>query len=125
VGWANVTDYFLTNNISGAWIGSFFVNQQRWAELPEHLKAIVVAAVESGHNYRNQWYWGGEARLRATGDKLELTSIPQEEWQQVEDAAGEFWDEIAQQGELESKIVEIFREYRNVINQAGYPYSRS
>ena len=22
VGWADVTDYFLTNNISGAWIGS-------------------------------------------------------------------------------------------------------
>ncbi len=26
VGWADVTNYFLTNNISGAWIGSFFVN---------------------------------------------------------------------------------------------------
>ncbi|WP_040441529.1 TRAP transporter substrate-binding protein DctP, partial [Roseibium aggregatum] len=37
VGWADVTDYFLTNNISGAWIGSWFVNQKRWADLPEHL----------------------------------------------------------------------------------------
>jgi TRAP-type mannitol/chloroaromatic compound transport system substrate-binding protein len=27
VGWADVTDYFLTNNISGAWIGSFFANR--------------------------------------------------------------------------------------------------
>ena len=125
VGWADVTDYFLTNNISGAWIGSFFVNQQRWAELPEHLKALVMAAVESGHHYRNQWYWGGEARLRAVGDKLELTSIPQEDWQQVEDAADEFWDEVAQQGEVEARIVGIFREYRGIINQAGYPYSRS
>ncbi len=26
VGWANVTKYFLTNNISGAWIGSYFAN---------------------------------------------------------------------------------------------------
>jgi TRAP-type mannitol/chloroaromatic compound transport system substrate-binding protein len=125
VGWADVTDYFCTNNISGAWIGSFFVNQQRWADLPDHLKALVMAAVESGHFYRNQWYWGGEARLRAEGDKLELTSIPQEEWQQVEDAATEFWDEIAQEGEVEAELVAIFRAYRDVINSAGYPYSRT
>ncbi|WP_349371954.1 TRAP transporter substrate-binding protein [Salinarimonas sp.] len=125
VGWADVTDYFCTNNISGAWIGSFFVNQQRWADLPDHLKALVLAAVESGHFYRNQWYWGGEARLRAEGDKLALTSIPQEEWQQVEDAAAEFWDEVAQEGEVEAELVNIFRAYREIINSAGYPYSRT
>jgi TRAP-type mannitol/chloroaromatic compound transport system substrate-binding protein len=125
VGWADVTDYFLTNNISGAWIGSFFANEQRWAELPDHLKALVMAAIEAGHNYRDQWYWGGEARLRAEGDKLELTSVPQEEWVQVEDAAAAFWDEVAEQGETEEKLVGIFRQYREVINAAGYPYSRS
>jgi TRAP-type mannitol/chloroaromatic compound transport system substrate-binding protein len=32
VGWADVTNYFLTNNISGAWIGSFFANMDRWNE---------------------------------------------------------------------------------------------
>jgi TRAP-type mannitol/chloroaromatic compound transport system substrate-binding protein len=123
VGWADVTDYFVTNNISGAWIGSFFVNQRRWADLPEHLKALVMSAVEAGHFYRNQWYWGGEARLRAEGDKLELTSIPQSEWRQVEDAATEFWDEVAEQGETEAKLVGIFRRYREIINAAGYPYT--
>ena len=46
VGWAEVTDYFLTNNISGAWIGSWFVNQQQWADLPDHLKQLVMAATE-------------------------------------------------------------------------------
>ena len=34
VGWADVTDYFLTNNISGAWCGSFFANMDRWNEVP-------------------------------------------------------------------------------------------
>jgi TRAP-type mannitol/chloroaromatic compound transport system substrate-binding protein len=125
VGWAEVTDYFLTNNISGAWIGSFFVNQQRWADLPDHLKAIVRNAIEAGHQYRNQWYWGGEARLRATGDKLELTSIAQEEWAQVETAAETFWGEVAQQGEFEAKIIQIFHDYRSVIDMAGFPYSRT
>ncbi len=123
VGWADVTDYFLTNNISGAWIGSFFVNEQRWAELPDHLKALVMAAIESGHDYRNQWYWGGEARLRAEGDKLALRSIPAEEWNQVAEAAAVFWDEVAEEGETEAKLVGIFKQYRDIINAAGYPYS--
>ncbi len=123
VGWADVTDYFLTNNISGAWIGSFFVNEQRWADLPDHLKTLVLAATESSHFYRNQWYWGGEARLRAEGDKLQLRSIPAEEWSQVADAASVFWDEVAQEGETEAKLVDIFKQYRDVINTAGYPYS--
>ncbi|MBY6046367.1 TRAP transporter substrate-binding protein [Vannielia litorea] len=123
VGWANVTDYFLTNNISGAWIGSYFVNEARWAELPEHLKTLVMAGVEAGHTYRNQWYWGGEAKLRATGDKLELRTVPAAEWAEVENAAKAFWEEIAQEGEIQQKIVNIFKEYNGVINQAGPPYT--
>lgn len=55
-----------------------------------------MAGVEAGHTYRNQWYWGGEAALRANGDKLELRSVPASEWAEVENAAKEFWDEVAQ-----------------------------
>jgi TRAP-type mannitol/chloroaromatic compound transport system substrate-binding protein len=123
VGWADVTDYFLTNNISGAWIGSWFVNEGRWADLPDHLKSVVMAATEAGHTYRNQWYWGGEAALRANGEKLQLRSVPSSEWAEVENAAKEFWEEVAQEGEVHQKIVNIFKEYNGVINQAGVPYN--
>ena len=122
VGWADVTDHFLTNNISGAWIGSFFVNEKKWAELPDHLKKLVMTAIESGNNYRDQWYWGGEAKLRAEGTKLKLTSIPAEEWKVVEDAAKVFWKEIAEQGETAAKVVKIFEDYNAIINKAGPPY---
>ena len=81
------------------------------------------AGIEASHTYRNQWYWGGEAKLRATGDKLELTSIPAEEWKQVEDAAKVFWDEIAETNETSAKLVKIFREYNSVIEKAGPPYT--
>ena len=123
VGWADVTNYITTNNISGAWIGSIYVNEAKWAELPDHLKAIVRNAVEAGHHYRNQWYWGGEAKLRATGDKLELTSIPAEEWKVVEDAALVFWDEIAQQSERSAKVVQIFKDYNAITAKSGTPYT--
>ncbi|MGX5720499.1 TRAP transporter substrate-binding protein [Shinella zoogloeoides] len=122
VGWADVTDHFLTNNISGAWIGSFFVNEKKWAELPDHLKKLVMAAIEAGNNYRDQWYWGGEAKLRAEGTKLKLTSVPTEEWKVVEDAAKVFWKEIAEQSETAAKVVKIFEDYNGVINKAGPPY---
>jgi TRAP-type mannitol/chloroaromatic compound transport system substrate-binding protein len=124
VGWANVTDYFLTNNISGAWIGSWFANEKRWVDLPEHLKQLYMSCMEASHFYRSQWYWGGEAKLRATGDKLQLRSVPAEEWAQVEQAAVKFWDEIAAESELKAKVVSIFKEYNGVINHAGFPYSQ-
>ena len=51
VGWADVTRYFLTNNISGAWIGHFFANQDRWNELPHHLKTLWRLATDASHYF--------------------------------------------------------------------------
>ena len=123
VGWADVTDYFLTNNVSGAWIGSWFVNEKRWADLPAHLKKLVLACVESGHFYRNQWYFGGEASLRAKGTKLKVQSIPREEWNEVERAATKFWAEIAETGEVAAKVVQIFKDYDAVRQSAKGIYT--
>lgn len=122
VGWADVTKYFLTNNISGAWIGHFFANADRWNEVPDHLKELLRVCFEQSHYYRQWWYWGGEAELRVNGPKLKLTSIPDEEWATVEAAAQKFWDEIAAESETKAKVVEIFKKYNDVMAKAGRPY---
>jgi TRAP-type mannitol/chloroaromatic compound transport system substrate-binding protein len=122
VGWADVTDYFLTNNISGAWIGSYFANTASWNKLPEHLKTLFRLCMDSSHYYRQHWYWGGEAHLRTKGTKLKLTSIPDKEWQKVEDEAVKFWDEIAKTSPRAAKVISIFKEYAAVMKKAGRPY---
>jgi TRAP-type mannitol/chloroaromatic compound transport system substrate-binding protein len=122
VGWANVTKYFLTNNICGAWCGSFFANMDRWNELPPNLQELVKIAFDSSHYYRQYWYWGGEAALRVNGTKLELTAIPDDEWATVEKAAHEFWDEIAAESEIKAKVVSILRQYNESMEKAGRPY---
>ena len=122
VGWADVTRYFLTNNISGAWIGHFFANKAKWDEVPDHLKALMQVCFEQSHYYRQWWYWGGEADLRVNGPKLELTSIPDAEWATVEEKAHLFWDEIAAESETKAKVVEIFKKYNEVMAKAGRPY---
>jgi len=122
VGWADVTNYFLTNNISGAWIGHFFANQDRWNELPPHLQTLFRLATDSSHYYRQWWYWGGEAELRTQGTKMSLTTIPAEEWAEVEAAKIVFWDEVASSSDTAAKIVAIFREYNDVMAEAGPPY---
>ncbi len=122
VGWANVTDYFLTNNISGAWAGSYFANKDRWAELPDNLKELFKLSMDSSHYYRQHWYWGGEAKLRVQGDKLKLTTIPDAEWATVEAKAREFWDEIAKESEVKAKVVKIIKEYNAAMDKAGRPY---
>jgi len=122
VGWADVTDYFLTNNISGAWCGSFFANMDRYNELPEHLQELLKLTMDSSHYYRQHWYWGGEAKLRTEGTKMKLTTIPDEEWATVEEAAKKFWDEIASESETKAKVVQILKDYNAAMEKAGRPY---
>jgi TRAP-type mannitol/chloroaromatic compound transport system substrate-binding protein len=122
VGWADVTDYFLTNNISGAWAGSFFANMDSYNKLPDNLKELLKVCMDSSHYYRQWWYWGGEASLRVNGTKMKLTSIPDEEWAQVENAAVKFWDEIASESETKKKVVDIFKKYNSDMTKAGRPY---
>lgn len=122
VGWSKVTDYFLTNNISGAWAGSFFANMDRYNELPEHLKTLLNLAMDSSHYYRQWWYWGGEASLRVGGKDMKLTTIPDDEWATVEKAAVKFWDEIAAESPTKAKVVNIFKKYNEDMDKAGRPY---
>ena len=125
VGWANVTKYFLTNNISGAWIGHFFANMDRWNELPDKLKMLMQVCFDESHYHRLSWYWGGEAKLRVNGQKLQLTSIPDAEWATVEEAGRKFWDEIAAESEVKAKVVEVFKTYNDTMQKAGKPYRYS
>ncbi|OIQ50314.1 Monocarboxylate 2-oxoacid-binding periplasmic protein precursor [Pseudodesulfovibrio hydrargyri] len=122
VGWADVTKYYLTNNISGAWAGSYFANTDKWEALPEHLKTLFNLSMDSSNYYRLHWYWWGEAHYRTKGGKLELTSIPDAEWQTVEDEAFKFWDEIAAKSPRNAKVVAILKEYVDTMRKAGKPY---
>ncbi|CCF19914.1 Twin-arginine translocation pathway signal [Pseudorhizobium banfieldiae] len=121
-GWEDVTKYFLTNNISGGWCGSFFANADRWNEVPEHLQVLWRACMDSSHFRRLHWYWGGEARLRAGESKLELTTVPDAEWKTVEEKAYEFWEEVAAQSERTAKVVQILKDYQAIMEKAGPPY---
>ena len=125
VGWADVTKYFLTNNICGAWVGSFFANTERWNAVPPHLQELFRLAMDSSHYYRLHWYWAGEASLRVSGGKMELTTIPDAEWATVEAEAEKFWDEIATTSPRCARVVEILRDYRQVMSKAGPPYRYS
>ncbi|MNL58776.1 hypothetical protein D3C87_1824420 [compost metagenome] len=124
MGWANVLKYYLTNPLSGAWAGSYFVNTAKWNELPPHLQQLYRMMIDSSHYYRQHWYWNGEANFRING-KLELTTIPAEEWKQVETDALAFWDEIAGQSERSARVVEIIKKYNADMELAGAPYRYS
>ena len=63
-----------------------------------------------------------EADLRVNGPKLELTSIPDDEWKIVEDEAVKFWDEIATKSDRSARVVKILRKYNETMVKAGRPY---
>jgi TRAP-type mannitol/chloroaromatic compound transport system substrate-binding protein len=122
VGWADVTKYYLTNPISGAWAGSYFANTDSWEQVPDHLKTLFKLTIDSSNYYRLHWYWWGEANYRTKGGKLELTSIPDAEWKTVEEAALKYWDEIAAKSPTNAKVVKILKDYAATMKAAGPPY---
>jgi len=122
VGWADVTNYFLTNPVSGAWAGSYFAHSKSWDALPEHLKTLFRMSIEGSHYYRLHWYWQGEAKYRTSGKKLKTTSVPADQWAQVEDEAMKFWDEIADKSERNARVVKILKDYVQTMRAAGTPY---
>lgn len=125
VGWADVCNYALLNNVTGAWCGSYFVNSESWAKVPPHLQELYKITIDQSHYYRQVWYWGGEANLRVHGDKMELTTIPAEEWDTVVKDAEDFWEELASENERARKVIDIFKEYNQVMEKAGVPYRYS
>ncbi len=123
--WAKSAPYFLTNNISGAWIGHFFANMDRWNAVPPHLQELMRVCFEQSHYYRQHWYWAGEARLRVEGADTQLTTIPDAEWATVEEEAAKFWDEVAAESPVKAKVVEIIKQYNATMRKAGKPYRYS
>jgi len=122
VGWADVCQYALTNSVTGAWFGSYFANTASWQKVPPHLQELFRITIDQSDYYRNVWYWGGEAKLRVEGEKMELTSLPDAEWAQVlEDSKG-FWDEVAASSPRSARVVEAFKKYADTMEKAGYPY---
>ncbi|HEY0212543.1 MAG TPA: TRAP transporter substrate-binding protein [Paenirhodobacter sp.] len=121
-GWSKVAPYFLTNNISGAWIGHFFANMDRWNALPPHLQQLVQTAFDQSHYHRQWWYWAGEAKLRVEGADMKLTTLPPEDYTKIEDAAKVFWEDVAAESPVKAKVVEIIKKYNDVMTKAGQPY---
>ncbi len=122
VGWADICNYALSNSITGAWFGSYFANTESWNKVPPHLQQLYRSTIDQSHYYRDLWYWGGEAKLRVEGEKLEMTSLPDEEWEQILSDSDAFWDEIAASSPRSAKVVQAFKDYKANMEKAGYPY---
>lgn len=122
VGWADVCNYALTNSVTGAWFGSYFANTPSWEKVPAHLKELFLMSIDQSHYYRDVWYWGGEAKLRVEGNKMELTALPPAEWAQVVADSKGFWDEVSSSSPRAAKVVAAFKKYDETMQKAGYPY---
>lgn len=122
VGWADVCKYALANSVTGAWFGSYFANTESWKKVPPHLQELFRITIDQSHYYRDVWYWGGEAKLRVEGEKMELTSLPPEEWATVVKDAEGFWDEVSSSSPRAGKVVAALKKYAATMQKAGYPY---
>ncbi len=95
VGWADVCKYALDQLRDRRLVRLLLRQHRSWNKVPPHLQQLFRTTIDQSHYYRDVWYWGGEAKLRVEGKKMELTSLPPEEWAQVITDCQAFWDEVA------------------------------
>lgn len=79
-------------------------------------------SINDSHYYRQVWYWGGEANLRVNGKKMELTSLPEDEWNKIINNSESFWDETFKISPRAKKVVDAFKLYAQTMDKTGYPY---
>ena len=123
LGWADVASHFLANSISGAWCGSYFANSESWDRLPNHLRELFRLSMDSSHYYRQHWYWNQEAKFRVEGTKLNVTSIPSSDWDNVRAEGRAFWDEVSKESRRNAEVVRVLRAYNTLMDKASSPYS--
>ena len=92
------------------------------ATFPGHLLSGAAGVDLGPLRFEGERYWGGEAKLRVEGKKMELTEIPAEEWNQVVKDAEEFWDELASISPRTAKVVQAYKDYTAVMEKVGVPY---
>ena len=122
-GYAGPARYFLSNSISGARWGSYFANLQRWHQLSDRLKGLFYLAMDSSHYYRQHWSWNREARLRNEEEKLQVTTISEQDWRSVRAEGHAFWEEVAERSARAREVVTILRKYNQMLDQVSAPYS--
>lgn len=84
-----------------------------WNELLEDFQILFCVCCDQLYYYCQWWYWGGEVLLCVNGIKMQLISIFDEEWVQVENVVVVFWDEIVVESLIKVKVVEILCKYND------------
>ena len=123
VGWADICKYALKNSLTGARFGSYFANSRSWDRLNPKLQELYKMSIQSSNNYRQAWYWSGEANLQVNGKKMELTTFSKNEWSRVTKDSKAFWDETSKISPRTAKVVDALKLYKSTMEKAGYPYS--
>ncbi len=90
--------------------------------MPPHLQQLYRSTIDQSHYYRNVWYWGGEAKLRVEGEKMELTSTAARGMGTGHQRRQRVLGRDRSDSPRAAAVVEIFKNYASNMEKAGYPY---
>ncbi len=122
IGWADVTDYVISQPFTGTWLGSFLASTESWEVLPDDLKQLLMLTLDAAHYYRNVWYYNGEVEYRVYGGKLEVVVWSDEEWQKILDLAPPYYEKVAARNPTAARVIDIVKKYQKDLEAAGPPF---
>lgn len=114
-----VADYYVQPSPMPVPNNFFAVNAQAWEALPDDLKAILnQAAVASSLSYITlSMNEDAKAMQQMIDSGMEVTTIPPEEWMEMEAEARKLWRAYAEEGGLAAEGVELLDQF---LQDMGY-----
>lgn len=108
-----VAKYYLSNSPMPVPNNFFAMNMGVWDGLPDDLKAIVEDAAKlSSFKYLSLTALeDADALAQMQEAGVEVTTIPEEEWAEMEGNAQELWQAYAEEDELTAKAVQMLQDF--------------
>lgn len=116
-GWHEVAPYFLTNPFMGAGMLQLLINKDLYDSLPVTTQKMLSMAVKDFTIQSMTYYYQGEAEHH---DAFILTTMPDEDFAKLRNAAMAYWDELAQQNPTAAEVIGILRGYNELVEAAKW-----
>jgi TRAP-type C4-dicarboxylate transport system substrate-binding protein len=114
-----VAKYYTMPPLSAYASGEFFVNLDKWNELPEDLQEILtVAAQRASTGFATYFAYEDAEALETFRDaSVEINTFSDAEVEQLRQVAVGVWDALAQQDEYTQEVVDITKEYMRYLGR--------
>jgi TRAP-type mannitol/chloroaromatic compound transport system substrate-binding protein len=117
-GWVEVLPYLLIDYLPGAATPNVLVSESAFNKLPPNLQGVIKHGIDILRFRALLYYYDGEVQSRPL--YAELTSLPEEDLQQLYEVQLGLWDEYSAKSPRMAEAIAIIKDYNAEVEAMNY-----